>query len=87
MSELRSCPFCGAIPQQPACYRGDAETMPKWGFVECGCGARSGDVRTEYRPIQEWADNAAAEWNTRAGEASDDEIDKAIWVITGGSSR
>ena len=68
MSDLLPCPFCGNIPLRPGCYRGDAETLPKWGWVECGCGARAGDVRTGYEGPEEWGAEADAEWNTHYGE-------------------
>lgn len=65
---LKPCPFCGNVPGQPGCFRGNTETMIKWGCVECSCGVRGPEARAQYRPVAEWAPAAAAEWNKRAGD-------------------
>lgn len=63
--DLKPCPFCGKTPEAPACYQTEGAAA-KWGWVECGCGARASDVRTSYEPASEWAWSAAEEWNHRA---------------------
>ena len=68
MITLKRCPFCGATPEQPACYV--KNETGRWGMVECtGCNARGPEVRVLYLPDPNvWAAEAAEEWNTRAQE-------------------
>ena len=37
----------------------------KWGHYQCGCTARGPEVRTEYQPVEKWAEEAIKEWNDR----------------------
>ena len=78
MSELKSCPFCGSIPQCGVEYHSSCGTDVKLSAViECtGCGIRKRVIfkATDYKlfvPFYDY-DNAFAEvikeWNKRAGE-------------------
>lgn len=65
--KLKPCPFCGDEPYYPGCFRfSDGQGR---GAVFCSlCDARGGEVHTGYGPVEEWAHNAAAEWNARYNE-------------------
>lgn len=60
MSEPIACPFCGEVPAGFDSTEGSG----KWGWVQC-CIAGP-DVRTGYKPLQYWREDAIAAWNTRA---------------------
>ena len=75
---LKPCPFCSTVPEQPLCFKSE-ETGGKWGYVECtNCGARAGDIRAGYAPVEEWAADAAKEWNTRAPDADAERLRAAL---------
>lgn len=62
---LRSCPFCGLVPDvdNPATFR--HETGDRWASVVCcvvGPEIRAGI----YTPLEEWKDEAIEAWNERA---------------------
>ena len=64
---LLPCPFCGSYldSEDPAVFR---ETDgPKWGAVVC-C-ITGPEVRTGYGPLEDWRDEAIAEWNKRSPPA------------------
>jgi Lar family restriction alleviation protein len=63
MPKIIPCPFCG---ETPAPGEVGTDESGKWGFVECGCGARGPDVRTGYQPSPLWEVAAVEAWNTRA---------------------
>lgn len=62
--ELKPCPFCGELPVgddgQVATRHTDGS---KWGAVSCCCSGP--EVRTGYEAVENWMDDAIAEWNTR----------------------
>jgi Lar family restriction alleviation protein len=61
---LEPCPFCGTTPDvnNPATFQSDGGS--KWGFVVCCC--HGPEIRTNYRPVEEWRDKAISAWNKRA---------------------
>lgn len=63
---LAPCPFCGEVPP-PGCFIMDTAQGNKWGYVQCGCGVKGPEVRTEYNPSPDapWHSRAAKEWNRR----------------------
>lgn len=62
---LKPCPWCGRIPQdEPASFVDTQGT--KWGALICGnCSATGPEVRTGYRPLDQWKEKAIEEWNNR----------------------
>lgn len=65
--ELKPCPFCG---WDILVYQFVPESGRKWGRVECTCGACGPDVRTSYKDIDHWAQEAAEAWNERCKSAA-----------------
>lgn len=62
---LKPCPFCGETPPVNDPYTFCANQGEKWGHVLCGCGACGPEVRTDYKPLPHWKDDAITEWNNR----------------------
>ena len=63
---VRPCPFCGETPNTESEISFPTNGGFKWGTLQCGCGARGPDVRTDYRPWTEWREKAIGKWNHRA---------------------
>ena len=64
---LLPCPFCGVKPDinDPATFQ--SNQGDKWGFVVC-CGTGP-EVRTSYKPVEHWRDDAITAWNRRPAAA------------------
>ena len=60
---LLPCPFCGEVPKIENITFCAAT---KWGAVHCCCVGP--EVRTGYRDVDQWRDEAIEEWNIRASE-------------------
>lgn len=70
MNALSPCPFCGASDLDRIdslnTDSGNRAEIGKWGWVECGCGARGPDVRALWGHNEGWQEDAIAAWNRRA---------------------
>lgn len=63
--KLKPCPFCGDTPEySPDGIHYVGPTGERWGAVVCCCTGP--EVRTGYLSWEEWAPDAAEEWNKRA---------------------
>lgn len=57
------CPFCGQTPDidNPATFVSDQGD--KWGHIVCCCAGP--EVRTGYKPLKHWRQDAIDAWNER----------------------
>lgn len=57
------CPFCGQTPDvsNPATFV--ADQGGKWGHIVCCCAGP--EVRTDYKPLEYWKQDAIDAWNKR----------------------
>lgn len=66
MKSLKPCPFCGYISDMP--YTNTSQGT-KWGFIYCpDCSAQGPEVRTYYRPREDWLERGIDAWNERMEE-------------------
>jgi hypothetical protein len=65
-SYLAKCPWCGGLPDitNPALFHTDESG--KWGALGC-CGTGP-DVRTDYKPLSHWRQDAVDAWNERPSD-------------------
>jgi len=61
MNELKPCPFCGTQFSHEHKYAFISDQGTKWGHVNC-CHA---EVRTSYKDLEYWKEDAVNEWNKR----------------------
>jgi len=63
MSDVLPCPWCGKVPDLNDTRTFRETEGPKWGALVCCCIGP--EVRTGYRPVDEWRDAAITAWNDR----------------------
>lgn len=63
MIKIKPCPFCGLTPNidDESSFR--SSQGGKWGNVVCCC--EGPEVRTNYKPLESWKEDAIKEWNRR----------------------
>lgn len=79
MDELKPCPFCGETPDADNPDTFQSSQGRKWGYVVC-CG-QGPEVRTGYRPVSEWKDDAIAWWNSRSPDPAVVELVRAARAL------
>ncbi len=67
--KMKPCPFCGQHPDPDNEYTFQSDQGDKWGYVVCCC--QGPEVRTGYKDMEYWRDDAIMEWNKRTPPKGD----------------
>ena len=70
MTSLKPCPFCGETPDAHEEWTFQSNQGSKWGFVVCCC--QGPEVRTDYKDVEHWREEAIQAWNERAEDTPND---------------